>query len=93
MYSLSLSNTSDHLVTLCHVADDFSFCAVAEANHKDPETFSPGSGLRRLLAEAVGSLPAGMPAAALPSGAAHSVGELLKKWHAEALPDNSEKYA
>jgi serine/threonine protein phosphatase PrpC len=60
------------------------FCAVVEANEKDPASYSPASGLSGLLLEASRSTPPETPSDLLPLAFAKSAASILLSWRSKA---------
>lgn len=81
--NLTIHNYAPHIVTFWVGGSDFAFCAVAEANEKDPLTYSSDSGFGTLFYEAAAQLPPLLSPEKLPLDMANAVESVLIKWQKE----------
>jgi hypothetical protein len=93
VYKLILLNSSSNIVVFSHSTREYLFCAVAEANEKDPLAYDDASLLDKLPLEATALLPLTMRPEELPFGMAKAMESVLKKWSEQGIGPGAVLYA
>jgi serine/threonine protein phosphatase PrpC len=81
MYKASILRSGLHAAVMLQMSRDFGFCAVIEANEKDPRTFNEESGFNLVLPQAAASMSSFSQDT--PLDMAIAINGLLKEWNSK----------